>query len=134
MVGVGEHVDWLNGLDTVFLVEQRDVASLCGRVATHIDYAPWLGVKDNTHHILVHAGTWRVNYHHIGDAMLCHKFACEHVFHVAGIELGVLDAVNARVKFSVLNGLGDIFNTNYLARLASHKVGNRAGAGVEVID
>ena len=134
MVGVWEHVHWLDCLDAVFLVEQSYVACLSGGIAAHVDNALGLGVKDNLHHILMHAGARRINDHHIGDAVLSHKLSREHIFHVAGKELGVVDAVDAGVELGILNSLGDILNAYHLTRLPRHEIGYRASAGVEVID
>ena len=134
MVGVGEHVDGLHTLHAIEVVEQAKVASLCGRVATHIDYAPWRSKADNVHHIAVHAGAGRVGDDDIGSAVVADKVCGEDVFHVAGIKERVVEPVKLGVDFSVGNGFGHILNAHHLTGLSCHKVGDGARAGIEVVD
>ena len=58
----------------------------------------------------------------------------EHIFHVAGKEQSVRYAVDLGVDLGILDSLGHILDTDDLPRLPRNEIGNRAGAGVEVID
>ena len=86
MMSVREHIYRLYCFHTIFLVKQGYVTSLSGGIAAHIDNSAWLGIQYHLYHILVHTSARRVYYHHVGDAMLGHKLASEHILHVAGIE------------------------------------------------
>ena len=82
----------------------------------------------------MHAGSWRVGDDHVGAAMLLDELIVQNVLHVAGIEERVADMVLLGVHLGVLDGLGYIFYSDHLAGLPGHKVGNGAGAGIEVVD
>ena len=79
MLGVGEHVDGLHGGDAVFAVEQRQVARLRGRIATYIHYSFRFGGENHVDYIGVHAGAWRVDYHHVGTAVTLDELKKENV-------------------------------------------------------
>ena len=66
--------------------------------------------------------------------MLPDEVGREDIFHVAGIELGVVDVVDLAVDACVFDGLEYIFDTDDLACPMGHKVGNGARAGIEIID
>ena len=132
--GVGEHVDGLHSLHTVIGVEQRQVAGLRGGVATDVDDAAGRGVKDDVDHVGVHAGARRVGDDDVGPAMSADEVVGEDLTHVAGVELGVGDAVDAAVDLGILDGFGHVFNADDLRRLARDEVGDGAGTGVEVVD
>ena len=65
--------------------------------------------------------------------MLVDELLCEHILHVAGIEQRIGDAVDFRIHLGILDGLGHILDTDDLARLARHKVGNRSRTRVQVV-
>ena len=55
MVRMRKHVDGLHGFDGVLAVEQRQIARLSSRIATHIYYGAGSGVENHVDYILVHA-------------------------------------------------------------------------------
>ena len=91
---VGEHIHGLHLDDLILLVQILQVASLRGGIARYIDDAVGGCTKNGFHYIWVHASTWRVGDDDIRTAVLCDEIVGEDVFHVAGIEQGVADAVN----------------------------------------
>lgn len=133
VLGVWEHIHWLYCHHAIVLVKQLQIACLGGRIATHIDHLARCGKEDDIYHIGMHAGTWRVGDNHIGTTMTLDELAVENVLHVAGIEDGVVYAIELGVDLGILDGLGYIFDAYHQACLTGYKVGNGAGAGVEVI-
>ena len=129
-----KHIYGLYGRNPVFGVEQLQVACLGGRVAAHIDDALRFSPKDDVHHILVHACPWGVGNDDVGPAVLLDKVIGQQVLHVAGVEEGVGNAVDVRIDFGILYGLGYILDAYHLASLSSYEVGNRSRTCVEVID
>ncbi len=90
---VGEHIHWLHFLHAVCHIECLQIACLCGWVAAHINDAFRVCSKYCLYHVGVHSGAWWVGDNHIRASMACYEFVVEYVFHVAGIELCVADAV-----------------------------------------
>ena len=131
---MGEHVDRADSGDAVFRIEQRYVARLCGRIATHIHDARRLGIEDHFDYIGMHAGTGRIHNHHIGMTVSGDKFIGQHILHVACIEIGIGQPVDLRIEFGVADGVLNIFYADYLACLRGYEVCNSACAGVKVID
>ena len=83
----------------------------------------------------MHTGARRVGDDHIGAAVSGDKLVGENVFHVAGIERRLaVQPIQFGIHLRVLNGFGHILNAHNVARLAGHKVGNRARTGVQVVD
>ena len=83
----------------------------------------------------MHTGARRVGDDHIGAAVSGDKLVGENVFHVAGIERRLaVQPIQFGIHLRVLNGFGHILNAHNVARLARHKVGNRPGTGVQVVD
>ena len=78
----------------------------------------------------MHAGARRIYYHHVGAAVLGNEVIGEHIFHIAGIKQGVVDAVDLGVDFGIGNSLRHILYAYHPAGAAAHEVGNGAGAGV----
>ena len=134
MVGVREHVDGLYVCNAIFSVQERQVARLRRRVTAHIDQDFGRGIQDHFYHIFMHAGSWRVDDHHIRSAMSLHKFVGQNILHVAGIEEGIVDAIHCRVDACISYRLFHIFDADDLACVSRHKVGYRACAGIEVVD
>ena len=93
MLRVGEHIYWLNALHLVCHVEQLQVASLRGGIATDIDDALRVGKEDGVDDVLVHSGSWRVSNDDVGFAVLLDEIAIQDVLHVASKELSILDSV-----------------------------------------
>lgn len=62
------------------------------------------------------------------------KGGAEHILHVAGKKAAVVDAVGRSIDFRVGNGLGNIFNADYLFGPAGDELGDGSRAGVEVVD
>ena len=134
MLRVGEHIHGLDLRYTVGAVKHGEVARLGGGIATDIHDTLRLGAEDSGDHILVHTGTRRVGDDNIRAAVLMQESVVEHIFHVAGKEQSVRYAVDLGVDLGILDSLGHILDTDDLPRLPRNEIGNRAGAGVEVID
>ena len=90
-----EHVHRLNGSHFVFDVEKRQIPCLSGRVAADVDNAARLGAQYHVDHITMHACTRRIHYHDVGSSVLGYKTVGKHIFHVAGEEESIVDAVDA---------------------------------------
>ena len=127
---MGEHVDGLDAPDSVAGCKELEVAGLCGRVAADIDYFARGRGEELLNHLLVHAGTWRIGDHHVGSAVGGDEVGSEHLCHVASIEAGVVEAVEAGVGFGIGDGLFDIFNAYHLAAFVGKKESNGTCAGI----
>ena len=90
MVRMRKHVDGLHGFDGVLAVEQRQIARLSSRIATHIYYGAGSGVENHVDYILVHACPGRVDNHHFRTPVFSDKFIRKDVLHIAGKEFGVV--------------------------------------------
>ena len=66
--------------------------------------------------------------------MTADELVVQDVFHVAGIEQGVIDAVDLGIDFGVLNSFRHVFYADNLTALPGNEVGNGARAGIEVVD
>ena len=66
--------------------------------------------------------------------MLLDEVGREYVFHVAGIEKGIIETIKSRIGLGIFDSLGYILYTYNLTHLAGYEVGYRTGTGVEVID
>ena len=130
MLRVGKHIYRLHFLNAIGGIEHGEVSSLRGRVATDINDTPGFGAKDSGNDILMHAGAWRVGDDDVGTAVLSKEGIVEYIFHIAGEEQGVRDAVDLRVDLGILNGFGHILDADDLPRLAGNEVGDSACAGV----
>ena len=130
---MGEHIHWLDSHHTIGCVEVLKVACLSGWVATHIHDTLGGSPQDGLHHIGVHTSTWGIGDDHIGASVLSDEVVGQDVLHITSIEKGVLDAVQLRVDLGVLDGLRHILDTDHLARLLCHEVGNGACSRIEVI-
>ena len=131
---VGEHVDGLYGHDLVVGIEILEIACLGGGVAADVDDAAGSGTEDGLHHVGVHACPWRVGDDDVGTTMTGDEVVGEDVFHVAGVEEGVVDVVQTGVLLGIFDGLGNILDADDLTGLTGHEVGNGARASVEVVD
>ena len=127
-----ELVDRLNlALDMVaFFHQALNVAHKRGRVAADVDDALRLGTQYGIHNILMHSGTWRVGNNNVRLTVAGYELIVEYVLHVAGIEQGVVDAVNLRIYFRILDSLRHILYADNLSGFLCHEVGYCAGAGV----
>ena len=114
---MGEHVDGLYLLYAVLLVQQLQVAGLGGRVD-----------------VRVHAGPWRVGDNDVRTSVLGDKLVRQDVFHVAGKEQCVLNAVDLGVDLGVLDGFGHILDADDLPCLSCHEVGDGPRAGIQVLN
>ena len=134
VLGVGEHVDGLDASDLIAFAEELQVAGLGGGVAADVDDFAWRRGEELGDHFLVHAGAWGVGDHYVGSAVGGDEVGGEHLRHVAGVEAGVVEAVEAGVGFGVGDGLLDIFDAYHLAAFVGEEEGYGAGAGVEVVE
>ncbi len=134
MVGVGKHVDRLHGRNTVFRIEELQVTRLRSRVAADIHDAVRCGIENHIDYIFVHTCARGVDYHYIGAAVGGDELVGKYIFHVAGIELGVVQAVDTGVEFGILYGFGDVFDADDMASVRGDEIGFGAGAGIEVVD
>ena len=72
-----------------------------------------------------HAPEWLdFGDNHIGLSVLSDEVISQNIFHVASIEEGIINAVQLRVNLGVLDGLRHVLDTDHLARLLCHEVGN----------
>ena len=133
MLRMGEHIHRLDRLHVILLMKQSQVTRLSGRIAAHIDYPLGSGIKYHLHHILMHTRTRRVHYHHIRTSMLGNEFGSEHILHVSGIELGVLQFIDTGVYLGVLYCLRHILNPHHMAASTSKEKSYRTGPRIEVI-
>ena len=134
MGGMGEHIDGLNSQYFVLRIEVLQVACLGGWIATDIHDALGSCTEDGLYHIGVHTCTRRIGDDDIGTSVLGNELIGEDVLHVAGIEEGIVDVVDLGIDLGILDGLGDILDTNDLTGLTSHEVGNGTCTGVEVVN
>lgn len=111
-----EHVDRLDSLNLVILVEQCQVACLRGRIATYVDNAPRGSPYNGLYHVGVHSGTRRVSDDDVRAAVSGYELVCKDVLHVAGVEVSIADTVDFRINLCVFYGLGHILYADNLAR------------------
>ena len=134
MLGVGEHIDWLDAGHVVLPGHQLQVAGLGGGVAADVDYLSGGDGEKLSDDFLVHAGTRGVGDDDVGGAVEGDEVIGEYVGHVAGEELGVVEVVEGGVDFGVVDGLLDIFDAYDAAAHRGNELSDGAGASVEVID
>ncbi len=96
-------------------MKQGEVAGLCGRIAAHIYYAGRRGFEYHLDYIFMHAGSRGVDYHHVGTAVTLYKLGREHIFHISGIKLGIIQTVDTGIDLGVLDSLGHILHTHHMA-------------------
>jgi len=121
-----KHVYGLHGGYGVFDVEQLQVASLCGRIATNVNDALGLCTQYDVCHILVHSGTRRVGDDYVRPSVRGYKVVVQNIFHVAGKEQRVLNAVDFGVHLGVFDGLGNVLNADDLTCFAGHEISDGA--------
>ena len=114
MRSMGEHVDRLHLDDVIVLRKDRKVARLGRRVAADIHHAVGRRLHEHLRNVGMDAGPRRVEHHDVGMAVHCDELRAEHVLHVAGEELRVLDAVDPCVDLCVFDGLGNVFDAHDL--------------------
>ena len=121
---VWKHIYRLDGCHTIVLVEQCQVARLCGRVAADIYYPLRVRAENSLDNICVHSGTRRVGDDDVGTTVCRNKLVCENIFHVSRKEERIVDAVDLRIDARILNRFGNIFDANDLPGVAGNEVGN----------
>lgn len=129
-----EHIDGLYFDYFISIVEEAEVACLCGWIATYVNDALGMGMENGVDNIGVHTCAWRVGDDDIGGSVLLDEISSEDVLHVASKEERVVELVDGGIDFCVFNGFGNIFNTDDFCSLFCYEVGNGSGSGVEVID
>lgn len=134
VMGVGEHVDRLNGGDAVVGVHEGEVSCLGGRVATDIDDAVRGSAEDGCHNVGMHSSARRVGDDDIRTALSGNEVVREDIFHVAGVEFGVCDSVEGGVDAGIVNGFWNVFDADNAGCIAGDEVCDGAGAGIEVVD
>ena len=82
----------------------------------------------------MHACPWRVGDDDVRTTVLSHKRIVQNILHVSCEEEGVVDAVDLRVHFGVLNGFRNVLNADDLPSLLRHEIGNRPRTRIEVIN
>ena len=125
-----EHIHWLHGGYFVFHIQQLQIACLSCRVTAHIHNAFRLCIQYHVHHIFVHTSARRVCDYYVWTAVLFDEFVGQYVFHIASKEQRIVDAVDSRVHFCVLNSFRHIFYTNHLSSLSAHEVCNRTRTSI----
>ena len=134
MCCVGEHVHGLDVEDVVVVGEDGEVAGLGGGVAAHI-YHPLRGAgQEDAGDVGMDAGTRRVEHHDVGLSVFRDKRSVQHIFHVAGKEFRIVDAVYGRVDLGVGDGFGHILDAHDFACQRREEQRNRSRASVEVIN
>ena len=131
---VGEHIHGLYSGHTVVNVEVVQIASLCGGIARHIDNALWCSAKNGLHHIRVHTSTRRVGDDDVRATVFGDEVVGENIFHIACKEQRVVDMIDLRVYLSVFDSLWHVLNANDLTGLLCYEIGNRACAGIKVVN
>ena len=91
--------------------EDSQVARLRGRIAAYIDHPFRCAFQEDVGDGRVDAGPRRVEHDDVGMSMRTDEIGAEHVFHVAGKELGIGDMVLPGVDLRILDGLGHILDT-----------------------
>lgn len=121
-MGMREHIYRLNVGHLVLGVQEGRSAGLGSRITADINQRVGLGIKNDLHHILMHAGARRVYYHHVGAAMMLDKFVSQDVLHIACVEKSVVQSVDRRVDFCIFDGFLDILDTDDLTGVAATKL------------
>ena len=62
--------------------------------------------------------------------MLIDKFLSQHIFHISGIEQGILNLINLGIYLCVFDSFRYILDTNHLTSLAGYKIGNGSRSGI----
>ena len=134
MLRVREHIHGLHFHNAVFRIEQLEVASLSGRVTTHVNNALRSCEKDGIYHVLMHTRTRWVGDDDVGLSVFLYEFAIENILHIASKEQGIVDAIDFGIHFRILDGFGNILNTYHLASLPRHEIGNGSSTRIEVVN
>ena len=133
MMRMREHIYRLHGSNLILGIEQLEIAGLCSRVTAYVHNAARLCKEQHIDYIVMHSGTWRVGNDDIRTAMLVDEILRKDVLHIAGLEQGILDTVDLRIDLCILNSLGHILDTHYLAGTAGYEVGNGTCSGIKVV-
>ena len=134
MLRVREHIHRLDARDAIAGAEGFEVARLRGRVAANVHDSPCSCFQDGLDHVRVHSGAWRIDDDYVRLSVGCDKLVGEEVFHIAGKEFAVGDAVCLGVDFGILDGFRDVFDADYPGCAGRDELRDGASAGVEVID
>ena len=136
MVGVGKHIYRTGFYGSVPAIchQQSQIASLCGWIATDINYLLGRSKEDGIDHTLVHAGSGRIRNDDIRTSMLFDEVIGQDVFHISCIEEGIFDPVQTAVRTGILYGFGHVFDTDYPTGLSGYEIGDRPCTGIEVVN
>ena len=129
-----EHIHGLNLLYAICHIKGLQVACLSSRIAANVYNALWVSTQYGLYYIWVHSGTWWVGNDNNSTSMLGNKLVVKDVFHIACIELGVVDIVYLRVYLCILYCLRHILDTYNLTSLTSHKVGYGSSSCIKVVE
>ena len=130
MRSVWKHIHRLHGIHAIVGIQVLQVTSLSSRVTTHIDDTLRGSSENSFHDIRMHPCTGRVGDDDIRAPVFCNKIVRQYILHVTGIEQGVLDVVLLGVNLGILDGFRHIFDTDDLASLFRHEVGNGARTSI----
>ena len=143
VVRARKHVDRAELLDLVAgVLEWNEVAGEALRLARHVDQAVDAVVDDLREGLRMDTVPRRVEDDHIRArcvlvaAVLTDEAAAlfDHLQHIAGDEIAVLDAVQLRVLVRSRHGLRDDLDTDRHARHGAHELRDRTGTGIEVVN
>ena len=91
---MGKHINGLYGFDAVLHIQQLQVTGLCSGITADIDNALGLCFQNNVDDVGMHACAGWVSDDDIGPSVLADKILCQDIFHVAGKEECIVDAVD----------------------------------------
>lgn len=109
MLGMGEHVYGLNGHYVVTFGENREIASLRGRVAADIDDSFRSGPQYDLGNVRMDAGTRGIKDDDLRAAVFCYERLVKHILHIPGKELAIVYVIGTCVDFGVFYSLRNVF-------------------------
>ena len=131
---VREHVHGLHGGDFVFCAQEVQVAGLGGGIAADVHDPVGFRIEDDTGDVRMDAGPRRVQDDDVRVSVLRNEGRGEDVFHVAGEEGTVRDAVQAGIAFCILDRVFPVFAADDFRRLLGNELRDGARSGVQVVD
>ena len=99
---VRKHVDGLHPGNLVFLVQQRQIPCLRGRIAADINHRRRFYFQNFFHQFWVHAGPWRIGNDNVRFSMMGKEFVITHIYYIAANKEGVINIVQGGIFFGIL--------------------------------